>query len=114
MKQYDENIFDAATEITAAVAEESDAPLSAEGGRAAAEFFRAVYDGIAAPDGDEAKPGGVFEVYRDAAGEFRFRLKAKNGEIIAVSEGYTRRESCLGGVAAVRRYAALAAVNETD
>jgi len=36
-----------------------------------------------------------FEVYKDAAGEFRFRLKAPNGEIIAVSEGYTTKANCL-------------------
>ena len=28
-----------------------------------------------------------FEVYKDKAGEFRFRLKAKNGQVIATSEG---------------------------
>ena len=47
-----------------------------------------------------------FEVYADKAGEYRFRLKAKNGEIIAVSEGYTTLDSCLNGVASVRRNAA--------
>ena len=31
-----------------------------------------------------------FEIYKDKAGEFRFRLKAKNGQIIAVSEGYKK------------------------
>ena len=30
----------------------------------------------------------MFEIYKDIAGEFRFRLKAKNGEIILASEGY--------------------------
>ena len=30
-----------------------------------------------------------FEIYTDKAGEFRFRLKATNGQIIATSEGYT-------------------------
>ena len=47
-----------------------------------------------------------FEVYADKAGEYRFRLKAKNGEIIAVSEGYTTLDSCLNGVESVRRNAA--------
>ena len=46
-----------------------------------------------------------FEVYTDKAGEYRFRLKARNGEIIAASEGYTRRDSCLNGVDSVRRNA---------
>ena len=35
-----------------------------------------------------------FEIYNDKAGEFRFRLKAKNGEIIATSEGYKAMDSC--------------------
>ena len=43
-----------------------------------------------------------FEVYLDTAGDYRFRLKAKNGQIIAASQGYKSLESCLGGVEAVR------------
>ena len=46
-----------------------------------------------------------FELYEDNAGEFRFRLKAKNGEIIAASEGYTSKASCLNGIESVRRNA---------
>ena len=38
-------------------------------------------------EGYEAVTNPKFEVYTDKAGEFRFRLKAKNGEIIAVGEG---------------------------
>ena len=44
-----------------------------------------------------------FEMYTDKAGEFRFRLKARNGEIIAVSEGYKAKVSCLNGIDSVRR-----------
>jgi hypothetical protein len=44
-----------------------------------------------------------FEIYTDKAGEFRFRLKAKNGQIIAVSEGYTAIAGCLKGVESVRK-----------
>lgn len=112
MKEYDESIFEAALEITAAAAEESEVSLDAQGGKAAAEFFRAVYDGIAAPDKCEDTQGGCFEVYKDNSGEFRFRLKAKNGEIIAVSEGYKRKDSCLKGIASVRRHVRLAEVVE--
>ena len=43
-----------------------------------------------------------FEVYKDKKGEFRFRLKAKNGQIIATSEGYSKVDSCLKGVASVK------------
>ena len=46
-----------------------------------------------------------FEVYTDKAGEYRFRLKATNGQIIAVGEGYKAKASCLGGVEAVKRNA---------
>jgi len=42
-----------------------------------------------------------FEVYTDKAGEFRFRLKATNGQIIAVSEGYKAMKSCMNGIASV-------------
>ena len=47
-----------------------------------------------------------FEVYLDKAGEYRFRLKATNGQIIAVSEGYTAKPGCLNGIASVRKNAA--------
>ena len=46
-----------------------------------------------------------YEVYVDNAGEFRFRLKARNGEIIAVSEGYKQKPSCLNGIDSVKRNA---------
>ena len=53
-----------------------------------------------------------FEMYEDKAGEFRFRLKARNGEIIGVSEGYTSKASCLNGIESVRKNAAEALINE--
>ena len=46
-----------------------------------------------------------FEIYPDKVGEFRFRLKAKNGQIIAVSEGYTTMKACKNGIASVRKNA---------
>ena len=46
-----------------------------------------------------------FEVYQDKAGEYRFRLKAKNGEVIATSEGYTAKDSCLNGIESVKKNA---------
>ena len=46
-----------------------------------------------------------FEIYSDSAGEFRFRLKAKNGEVIAASEGYKSKASCLNGIESVRKNA---------
>ena len=47
-----------------------------------------------------------FEVYTDKKGEFRYRLKATNGQIIAVSEGYVAKNSCLNGIESVRKNAA--------
>lgn len=46
-----------------------------------------------------------FEVYADKAGEFRFRLKATNGQIIAVGEGYKAKASCLNGIESVKKNA---------
>lgn len=55
-----------------------------------------------------------FEVYKDKAGEFRFRLKARNGEIIAVSEGYKAKASCLNGIESVRKNAPEAEVVDVE
>ncbi|WP_371185479.1 YegP family protein [Thalassotalea maritima] len=48
---------------------------------------------------------GKFEVYRDKAEEFRFRLKAGNGQNILASEGYKAKASCLNGIESVRKNA---------
>lgn len=42
-----------------------------------------------------------FEIYTDKAGEIRFRLMASNGQEIAASQGYTRKDSCEKGIASV-------------
>ncbi len=47
-----------------------------------------------------------FEVYVDKAGEYRYRLKATNGQIIAVGESYKALSSCLNGIESVRKNAA--------
>lgn len=53
-----------------------------------------------------------FEIYADKAGEFRFRLKATNGQVIAVSEGYKAMASCVNGVESVKKNAVDAEVVE--
>ena len=53
-----------------------------------------------------------FEMYVDKAGEFRFRLKASNGQVIAVSEGYTAKASCENGIASVKKNAEEAEIVE--
>ncbi len=46
---------------------------------------------------------GKFEVYKDKAGEYRFRLRAANGQNILSSEGYAKKTSCMNGVESVRK-----------
>ena len=46
---------------------------------------------------------GKFECYKDKAGEFRFRLKASNGQTILASEGYKAKASCNNGIASVQK-----------
>jgi uncharacterized protein YegP (UPF0339 family) len=55
-----------------------------------------------------------FEVYKDKAGEFRFRLKARNGENIGKSEGYKRKDSCMKGIASVGKNAPDAKIEEPE
>lgn len=53
---------------------------------------------------------GKFEIYQSSNGEYRFRLKAGNGEIIAVSEGYKSKASAKNGIESVQTNAPSAAV----
>ncbi|MBO6515652.1 MAG: YegP family protein [Bacteroidia bacterium] len=46
---------------------------------------------------------GKFEIYKDKSGEFRFRLKASNGQNILASEGYKAKASCENGIASVQK-----------
>lgn len=55
-----------------------------------------------------------FEVYTDKAGEYRFRLKATNGQVIATSEGYKSKASCLNGIESVKKNAPDAEVVEAE
>lgn len=55
-----------------------------------------------------------FEVYTDKAGEYRFRLKATNGQIIAVGEGYKALAGCMNGIESVKKNAPDAPVVEQD
>ena len=56
-------------------------------------------------EGFETLTHPKFEVYTDKAGEFRFRLKARNGEPIGKSEGYKTKASCLNGIESVGKNA---------
>jgi len=46
---------------------------------------------------------GKFEVYKDKAGEYRFRLKAANGQNILSSEGYSGKSACMNGIESVKK-----------
>lgn len=48
---------------------------------------------------------GKFELYKDKAGEFRFRLKAGNGERILASEGYSSKSAAMNGIESVKKNA---------
>jgi hypothetical protein len=55
---------------------------------------------------------GYFEVYQDTAGKFRFRLRASNGEMIASSEGYGSKASCMEGIESIKKNARSAEVRD--
>ncbi len=44
-----------------------------------------------------------FEVYKDKAGKFRYRLKAANGQIILTGEAYNSKTACIEGVQSVKK-----------
>ena len=65
-------------------------------------------------EGFEVKKHPKFEVYKDKAGEFRFRLKARNGEIIVTGEGYKAKASCFKGIESIKKNAPEAPVVKVE
>lgn len=57
-------------------------------------------------------PNPKFELYTDKGGAFRFRLRSRNGKIIAVSEDYSSKAAALSGIESVRKNAAIAVISE--
>jgi len=55
---------------------------------------------------------GKFEIYKDGKGEYRFRLKARNGEIVASGESYPSKAVAKKGIAAVQRAAKDATIED--
>ena len=53
-----------------------------------------------------------FEMYLDKKKEYRFRLKAANGQVIATGEGYKSKDSCLSGIESVKKNAPVAEISE--
>ena len=62
--------------------------------------------------GEKPMTNPKFEVYEDKRGGFRFRMKSRNGQIVAVSEGYTTLQACLDGVESVCKNAPSAEIEE--
>jgi uncharacterized protein YegP (UPF0339 family) len=54
-----------------------------------------------------------FEIYKGAAGKFRFRLKAPNGETIASGEAYESKDGCKNGIASIKENAPKAEIVDT-
>ena len=65
-------------------------------------------------EGFETIKNPKYEIYKDKAGEFRFRLKAKNGQIIATSEGYKTMDSCKNGIESVKQKAPEAEIEKAE
>lgn len=57
---------------------------------------------------------GKFELWQDKKGEWRFNLKAGNGEVIASSEGYSTKQAAKAGIRSVRVNAVLSTVEELE
>lgn len=57
---------------------------------------------------------GKFEVYQDKSGEYRFRLKASNGQIIATGQSYKTKKSCLNGIESVKKNTIDAKIEELE
>ena len=53
-----------------------------------------------------------FELYKDAVGKYRFRLKAANNKVIAVGEAYESKKGCINGIESVIKYAPNAEIKE--
>jgi hypothetical protein len=61
---------------------------------------------------EEDAMAGKFEWFKDKKDKFRFRLKSGNGQIIAVSEAYESKDSCMNGIESVKKNAPDAPVVE--
>ena len=73
----------------------------------------ALFRAPAARAAADEKPRAKFEVYKDRAGEFRWRLRATNTQVLASSgQGYTTKRDCMSGIESVKRAVADAPVEE--
>ena len=57
----------------------------------------------------------TFELYKDKAGEYRWRLRHQNGQVIADSgEGYSAKASAINGIESVKENAVAAAIEDQE
>ena len=99
-------------EIILTASESSSSMSGCQGGIASVQKNALAHVEDQTVEGFEKLTHPKFEVYQDKAGEFRFRLKAKNGENIGKSEGYKAKASCMNGIASVGRNAPDATIEE--
>lgn len=55
-----------------------------------------------------------FEIFDDNSGKYSFRLRARNGEIIAIGQTYASKAGCLKGIESVKRNASVARIVEIN
>ena len=63
-------------------------------------------------DAFETVTNPKFQLYQDKSGAFRFRLKSRNGQVVAVSEGYSTKAACENGIESVQKNAPDAEIEE--
>ncbi|WP_226009967.1 YegP family protein [Halomicrobium salinisoli] len=106
----------AASADAAAAREEADA--AREDAAAAGDEADDLREEVAALEAELADAGesrATFELYEDRGGKYRWRLRHRNGNVVADSgQGYTRRANAQNGLASVRRNALGAALVDLD
>jgi uncharacterized protein len=55
---------------------------------------------------------GIFELFLDSESHFRFRLKAPDGTVMAVSRGFHDKAAAVAGISAVREYAGMGLISD--
>lgn len=112
---FHEEAFEGAAAIVAGMMDEAEVEMNEEGAQKIASFFGLLYNkmrDIAEDVEVEPLKPGSFEIYQDKAGEYRFKLKASNGQVIALSEGYKTKAACLNGIESVKKSSKEAPVKE--
>ncbi len=74
----------------------------------------AITGGLALASTTRAAAGMTFEIYKDAKGEFRWRLKASNGQIVATGgQGYSAKADCKHAIESIQKNAASATIEDS-